>query len=66
MTEPTATANIQPIDMSPEAIDLRLRKLGQLYKLGMSLRGAQLLGQINSATEKTPLQAEQNEQPKPS
>ena len=34
-------------DMSPEAIDQRLRDLAQIYKLGMSLRGAQWLGPVN-------------------
>jgi hypothetical protein len=29
-----------PVDMSPEAIASRLRMLGELYKLGMSLRKA--------------------------
>ena len=32
------------VDMSPEAIDQRLRDLGQLYKLGMSLRDSKPLG----------------------
>ena len=27
-----------PVDMSPEAIDRRLREVAQLYRLGMSLR----------------------------
>ena len=29
-----------PVDMSPEAVGRRLRMLGELYKLGMSLRKA--------------------------
>lgn len=29
-----------PVDMSPEAVGDRLRTLGELYKLGMSLRKA--------------------------
>ena len=33
-------------DMSPEAIDQRLRDLAQIYKLGMSLKGAQWLGPV--------------------
>ena len=33
-----------PVDMSAGAIDRRLRDLGQLYKLGMSLRDVQLVG----------------------
>ena len=31
-------------DMSPEAIEVRLRELASLWKLGMSLRGARRLG----------------------
>ena len=30
----------RPVDMSPQAIDRRLRDVGQLYKLGMALRDA--------------------------
>jgi len=32
--------------MSPEALDLRVRELAQLYKLGVALRDAQLLGSV--------------------
>lgn len=31
-------------DMSPEAIDRRLRELSQIYRLGMSLQGAKWIG----------------------
>lgn len=31
-------------DMSPEAIDQRLRALSQIYRLGMSLQGAKWIG----------------------
>ena len=31
-------------DVSPEAVDQRLRELAQLYRLGMALQDAQLLG----------------------
>ncbi len=34
-------------DMSPEAIDQRLRDVGQLYRLGMSLRDAKWLGPVS-------------------
>jgi len=34
-------------DMSPEAVERRLRDLSQIYKLGMSLRGAKWLGPVN-------------------
>jgi hypothetical protein len=37
-------------DMSPEAIDRRLRELSQIYKLGMSLRDAKWLGPIDTNT----------------
>jgi|GEM_PF-2309911 len=33
-------------DMSPEAIDRRLRELGQLYKLGMAIQHAKHLGKV--------------------
>jgi len=33
-------------DMSPEALDRRLRDAGQLYKLGMTLREARPLGKV--------------------
>lgn len=32
------------VDMSPEAIDQRLRDLGQLYKLGLSFRDVRYIG----------------------
>ena len=38
-------------DMSPAAIERRLRELSQIYKLGMSLRGAKWLGPVNSPPE---------------
>ena len=40
-------------DMSPEAIDRRLRELGRLYKLGMSLRNPTWIwrGNITEAEE---------------
>ena len=34
------------VDMSPEAIDRRLRELGQLYELGMSLQKAKRIGKV--------------------
>ncbi len=37
------------VDMSPEAIDQRLRDVLQLYELGMALRDAQRLGRITQA-----------------
>ena len=35
-------------DMSPAAIDQRLRELGQIYRMAMSLRDAKWLGPINA------------------
>jgi len=34
------------VDMSPAAIDRRLRELGQLYRLGMSLQKAKKIGKV--------------------
>lgn len=34
------------VDMSSEAIDQRLRELGQLYELGMELRSARRVGTL--------------------
>jgi hypothetical protein len=38
------------VDMSPEGIDRRLREVGQLYELGMSLRKARRLGKIERSS----------------
>jgi hypothetical protein len=35
-------------DMSPEAIDHWLRKLEQLYKLGMAIQQAKHIGKVNN------------------
>jgi hypothetical protein len=41
--------------MSPEAIDRRLRELGQLYRLGMSLQKARRIGKVGEPrTAETP------------
>ena len=37
-------AEVTRADMSPAAIDRRLRELGQLFKLGIALREARWLG----------------------
>ena len=34
------------VDVSPEAIDRRLRELGQLYELAMAINGARWLGTL--------------------
>jgi hypothetical protein len=36
------------VDMSPEAIDRRLRELDQLYELGSSLQRAKKIGKVAS------------------
>ncbi len=35
------------VEMSPEAIDRRLKDLAQLYKLGIAIRDARRLGKVN-------------------
>lgn len=40
------------VDMSPDAIDRRLRDLSQLYELGMALRDAKRIGPIESKKNK--------------
>ncbi len=37
--------------MSPEAIDRRLRELGQLYELGIEIRTARWLGTLKEIEE---------------
>lgn len=39
------------VDMSPEAIEQRLRDLGQLYELGVALRTARKIGTIKNTRE---------------
>jgi hypothetical protein len=53
MKPPIVPPNYKNADMSPEAIDRRLRELSQIYKLGMSLRNAKWLGPINAPREDT-------------
>ena len=48
MQPPITISDPRHPDMSPEAIDQRLRELAQIYKLGMSLRDAQWLGPVNA------------------
>lgn len=51
MKPPITPSDPKHPDMSPEAIDRRLRELSQIYKLGMSLRGAKWLGPVNALPE---------------
>jgi hypothetical protein len=41
------------VDMSPAAIDRRLRELGQLYELGMSLQRAKRIGKVGESPKAT-------------
>ena len=36
------------VDMSPEAVDRRLRELGQLYRLWRSLRECRIIGPVEA------------------
>lgn len=49
----TNTEGLPKVDMSPEAIDRRLRDLDQLYELGISLQKAKKVGKLAPS----PLQA---------
>lgn len=41
------TASIpSKVDMSPQAVDQRLRDVAQLYRLGVSLQNAKVLGSV--------------------
>ncbi len=42
----TKTRVRKTVDMSPEAIDRRLRDLGQLYELGIQISSARWLGTL--------------------
>ena len=50
MQPPIAIPDPRNPDMSPEAIDQRLRELAQIYKLGMSLRDVQWLGPVHAVS----------------
>lgn len=39
------------VDMSPEAIGRRMRELGQLYQLGMSLQKARRIGKVGAPAQ---------------
>jgi hypothetical protein len=44
----------EPVDMSPEAVARRLRRLAGLYRLARSLKQARILGPVEPAAEATP------------
>ena len=48
-TMKTNSDRLPRVDMSPPAIDRRLRELGQLYELGMSLQKARRIGKVAEA-----------------
>ena len=47
LTPRTETRERRVVDMSPEAIDRRLRTLSDLHRLGMSLKSVRWLGKVN-------------------
>lgn len=46
MQDQRAAKTRSEVDMSPEAVDRRLRDVAQLYELGISLRDTELLGPV--------------------
>jgi hypothetical protein len=60
MNQPRLSASQLETDMSPEAVDLRLRELAQLYRLGMALQEAELLGSAEEVRGRNDL-AEQSD-----
>lgn len=48
------------VDMSPEAVSRRLRELGQLYRLGMSLQKARRIGKVESPAQAAETPPEEN------
>jgi hypothetical protein len=45
-SRPTRIVRSIEVDMSPEAIDRRLRDLGQIYRLGKEIPHARRLGKV--------------------
>lgn len=43
----TSSDKPENVDMSPEAIEKRLRDVAQLYKLGMEIERAKYLGKVS-------------------
>lgn len=44
---PTLTGDSGDVDMSPEAVDARLRRGAELWRLAMELRDADVIGRID-------------------
>jgi len=53
MNPPIPLPDLQHPDMSPNAIDQRLRELSQIYRLGMSLQGAKWIGPLNPSQSRS-------------
>ena len=49
----TSAPAARAVDMSPEAIDRRLRELSQLYELGLEIRGARWIGTVEEIAQRT-------------
>lgn len=64
MTEKKTTTLLRgtkTVDMSPEAVDQRLREVSQLFKLGMSIREAKYLGTVEELKEEKPAADAENQ-----
>jgi hypothetical protein len=40
-------AHLQKLDIPPEVVDSRLREMSELWKLGMSMKGAKWVGKVS-------------------
>lgn len=58
MNQPTTFRRTKQVDMSPAAVDRRLRDLAQLYKLGMSIKRAKPIGPVVDPTTEKKTQPE--------
>ncbi len=50
-TRPASASDAAVVDMSPAAIDRRMRELGQLHALGTAMRRARLLGPASETAQ---------------
>lgn len=50
----------EPVDMSPEAVARRLRRLAGLYRLARSLKQARVIGPAEPTEEAAPREDEQD------
>lgn len=51
--KPSVEAPASPVDMSPDAIARRLRMVGELHELAMSLSRAEFLRPVGTAAEES-------------